>query len=84
MVRPRASSLLVISISFGRPELFAKMNEIESRLNAYKFLTFPVGEDEIIQPDLSTEQLVHVDFVGIERTEQDLPNRNTSSLLISE
>ncbi len=34
--------------------------------------TFPVGENEVIEPNLSAKQLVHVDFVGVERAEKDL------------
>jgi hypothetical protein len=31
-----------------------------------------VCEYKVVEPDLSTQQLVHVDFVGVERAEQDL------------
>jgi hypothetical protein len=31
-----------------------------------------VCEYKVVEPDLSTQQLVHVDFVGVERAEQNL------------
>lgn len=33
-----------------------------------------MSENEVIQPDLSSQQLIHVDFVGIERAEKNLDN----------
>lgn len=31
-----------------------------------------VSEDEVLQPDLASEQLLHVDFVRVQGTEEDL------------
>lgn len=36
------------------------------------FDSFNVGKDEILQTDLPPEQLLHVNLVGVEGTEQDL------------
>lgn len=36
-----------------------------------------VGEDKILEADLAPQQLVHVDLVGVEGTEQDLQAHST-------
>lgn len=36
------------------------------------FLTFSVCENEIIKADLTTEKFVHIDFVSVERAEENL------------
>lgn len=42
-----------------------------------------VGEDEILETDLATKQLVHVDLVGVEGAEEDLnTHRQTCNKLV--
>lgn len=36
------------------------------------FDAFHVSEDEVLQADLTPEQLLHVDFVCVQRAKQDL------------
>lgn len=42
-------------------------------------LTPDVGEDEILQANLSPQQLLHVHFVRVERAEEDLPRGTPSA-----
>ena len=35
-------------------------------------VSLPVGEDEVVQPDLAAQQVAHVHLVGVQGAEQDL------------
>lgn len=36
-----------------------------------------VGEDEVLQANLTPQQLLHVHLMGVQRAEEDLEERNT-------
>ena len=46
----------------------------------YLVVTFPVGEDEVIESDLSAEEFVHVHFVCVECAEQNLAIRQMANI----
>ena len=35
-------------------------------------VSLPVGEDEVVQPDLAAQQVAHVHLVGVQGAEQDI------------